>query len=101
MSPKLWAIVRREYLERVRTKAFVIATFLGPAIMAGLMLIPAMIATRQRGKPQRLVALARGEHGRPQDQARHQKRADHGRDHEGLGAHALQVLAPRDRHEAG
>ena len=31
MSAKLWAIVRREYLARVRTKGFVIGTILGPA----------------------------------------------------------------------
>ena len=30
MSAKLWAIVKREYIERVRTKAFVIGTILGP-----------------------------------------------------------------------
>jgi len=56
--PRFAIVARREYLERVRTKAFVIATFLGPAIMAGLMLIPAMVATRQRGKPQRLVVIS-------------------------------------------
>ena len=29
MTAKLWAIVRREYVERVRTKGFVIGTVLG------------------------------------------------------------------------
>ena len=37
MSPKLWAVVKREYVERVRTKAFVIGTILGPIVMGALM----------------------------------------------------------------
>ena len=40
MSAKLWAVVRREYLERVRTKAFVIGTVLGPLVMGAMMLVP-------------------------------------------------------------
>ena len=32
MTAKLWAVVRREYLARVRTKAFVIGTILGRAL---------------------------------------------------------------------
>jgi ABC-2 type transport system permease protein len=40
MTAKLWAIVRREYLERVRTKAFVIGTILGPVILGAMMIVP-------------------------------------------------------------
>ena len=40
VSAKLWPIVRREYLERVRTKAFVIGTILGPLLMAAMMVGP-------------------------------------------------------------
>ena len=32
MSAKLWAIVKREYVERVRSKAFVVGTILGPIL---------------------------------------------------------------------
>jgi len=35
VSAKLWAIVKREYVERVRTKGFVIGTILGPLLMGG------------------------------------------------------------------
>ena len=55
--PRFWPVARREYLERVRSKAFVIATFVGPLLMAGLMLGPALIAARQRDKPQRLALV--------------------------------------------
>ena len=37
---KVWTIVKREYLERVRTKWFVIATIFGPLIFAGLIFGP-------------------------------------------------------------
>ncbi len=50
MSPKLWAIVRREYLERVRTKGFLIATILGPLLMSAFMVVPVYVA-RQAGAP--------------------------------------------------
>jgi len=49
VSAKLWAVVRREYLERVRTKGFVIGTVLGPLLMTALMVIPALVA-RSGGK---------------------------------------------------
>ena len=56
MSGKLWAVVRREYVERVRTKGFVIATVLGPVIMAAMMVVPALVA-RSGGKPLRIAVL--------------------------------------------
>jgi ABC-2 type transport system permease protein len=56
MSSRLWAIVRREYTERVRTKAFVIGTILGPLLMSAMMIIPAL-AARSSGKPLRVAVL--------------------------------------------
>jgi ABC-2 type transport system permease protein len=44
VSAKLWAVVRREYLERVRTKGFVIGTVLGPLLMGALMVVPLLVA---------------------------------------------------------
>ena len=45
---KLWVIARREYLERVRTRWFFIATFFGPLLFGGLMILPPLIADRSR-----------------------------------------------------
>jgi ABC-2 type transport system permease protein len=59
--PRFVAVARREYLERVKTKAFVIATVIGPLLMAGLLLGPALLASRQRDKPQRLALVAASE----------------------------------------
>lgn len=40
----VWAVIRREYLQRVRSKWFVISTIGGPLFMIGLMVIPALTA---------------------------------------------------------
>jgi ABC-2 type transport system permease protein len=56
VSAKLWAIVKREYLERVRTKAFVIGTILAPLLMAAMMVVP-MLAARAKGKPLRVSVV--------------------------------------------
>src|SRR5688500_8101057 len=45
---KLWAIIKREYLERVRSKWFLIATFLGPIFFAAIIIVPALLASRSR-----------------------------------------------------
>ena len=39
-------IAKREFLERVRTKAFVIGTILGPVFMAGIIVVPAVMASK-------------------------------------------------------
>jgi ABC-2 type transport system permease protein len=46
---KLLAVVRREYLERVRSRWFVIATLFGPVFFGALMVLPAVMASRDKG----------------------------------------------------
>ena len=41
----IWLIVQREYLERVRTRSFIVLTLLIPAIMTVMMVLPAKLAT--------------------------------------------------------
>ena len=43
--PNAWLILRREYLERVRTKSFIVSTLLLPAVMIALLVIPGKLAT--------------------------------------------------------
>ncbi len=50
MWHRLQAIVRREYLERVRTKAFWISTILAPVFLGAMMIIPAWLAARGGGQ---------------------------------------------------
>jgi ABC-2 type transport system permease protein len=45
---KLWAIIKREYLERVRSKWFLIATFLGPIFFSAIIILPAWLASRSK-----------------------------------------------------
>jgi ABC-2 type transport system permease protein len=47
---RIAAVIRREYLERVRTKAFWISTMLVPVLMGGMMVIPAWLAARGGGE---------------------------------------------------
>jgi ABC-2 type transport system permease protein len=46
---KVWAVLEREYSERVRTKWFLISTFFGPVLLAAMMIIPAWLSIRSRG----------------------------------------------------
>lgn len=46
MNGKLAIVLRKEYLERVRTKSFVIGTVLGPILIAAMMFGPAFLADR-------------------------------------------------------
>ena len=52
-----WIILKREYLERVRTRTFLVLTLLAPAIMTALMILPAKLATMGE-KPQHFVIVA-------------------------------------------
>lgn len=40
---KVWAVVRREFLERVRSKWFVIATVLGPVFVVAITVLPSLL----------------------------------------------------------
>ena len=45
---KLWAVVKREYMERVRTKWFIIGSVLGPVLFAAMLVGPAYLSLRSR-----------------------------------------------------
>jgi ABC-2 type transport system permease protein len=57
VSARLLAVGRREYVERVRSKAFVVSTVLGPVLMAGFLVVPAVVMARQRGRPVKVAVL--------------------------------------------
>jgi ABC-2 type transport system permease protein len=54
---KLFAVIKREYIQRVRTKFFVVATILGPLLMAGFTIVPALMFGMQSGGPTRVVII--------------------------------------------
>lgn len=45
---RLWTVIKREYMERVRTRWFVIATVFGPLFFGTLLFLPAYMASRER-----------------------------------------------------
>ncbi len=47
---RILAVIRREYLERVRTKAFWISTILVPIFLGAVMILPAWLAARGGGE---------------------------------------------------
>jgi len=54
---KFLAVVKREYIQRVRTKFFVVATILGPVMMAAFTVVPALMFTIKAGGPTRLAII--------------------------------------------
>ncbi|MCG6962172.1 MAG: ABC transporter permease [Acidobacteria bacterium] len=49
MLSRIFAIIRREYLERVRTKAFWISTIIVPVFLGAMIIIPSWLAVRGGG----------------------------------------------------
>src|ERR1700704_3387394 len=45
---KLWAIIKREYLERARSKWFLIGTFFGPIFFSAIIIVPAWRASKSK-----------------------------------------------------
>ncbi|HEY4659479.1 MAG TPA: hypothetical protein VIH11_08220, partial [Gemmatimonadaceae bacterium] len=43
---KLWAVIKREYVERVRTKWFIITTIFGPVFFLAVMVLPGYMTMR-------------------------------------------------------
>jgi ABC-2 type transport system permease protein len=52
---RLLPLVRREYLERVRSKLFMVSTLIGPLLVIGLTLVPGLLMQHERGKPLRIA----------------------------------------------
>jgi ABC-2 type transport system permease protein len=59
---KVWIIAKREYLERVRTRSFLLSTFVTPVLMAAFLVVPTWISTsaargimRDTERPARVV----------------------------------------------
>jgi len=55
---KLWAVLKREYRETVRKPSFLVMTVLAPFLLAGLMIVPALLAVKGMGE--RRVAILDG-----------------------------------------
>lgn len=54
---KLFAVIKREYVQRVRTKFFLVSTILGPILMAGFAVVPALMFGIKSGGPTRIAIV--------------------------------------------
>lgn len=65
---KLLAVIKREYIERVRSKIFIVATLLGPLLMIALTIVPAVLMNIKTGGATRIAVV--DESGRVYDRLR-------------------------------
>ena len=54
---KFFAVIKREYVQRVRTKFFIVATILGPVMMLLFTVVPAYLAGIKAGGPTRIAVV--------------------------------------------
>ena len=54
---KVWVIIKREYLVRVRTRAFAIGTIISPVLLLGVIILPGFLAERGSGGERRVTVL--------------------------------------------
>ena len=54
---KIWLVIKREYITRVKTKGFVFATVGVPLLFAGIMVLSIVMATRQTDRTLKLVIV--------------------------------------------
>ena len=53
---KVLTVIRKEYLERVRSKSFLVGTLLGPALMSMFIVLPVLLADKG-GENERRVGV--------------------------------------------
>lgn len=57
MSNKIFSIIKREFLSRVKTKGFIIGTAILPLIMVVLLVVPVLLSTLQTEKKREFVII--------------------------------------------
>ncbi|MDO8666162.1 MAG: hypothetical protein Q7J79_06085, partial [Gemmatimonadales bacterium] len=56
---KVWAVIRREFVEKVRNKWFLISTLLGPVFIIAIFVLPSLLATKT-GRVNNIVIVNEG-----------------------------------------
>lgn len=80
---KFLAVVKREYLTRVRTKMFIVATVLGPIMILVFTIVPALIFSLKAGGATRLAIVDQSE--KMYDRVRESLLSEHREIEEGTG----------------
>lgn len=89
---KLLTIIKREYLTRVNSKAFIFITILGPIVMVAFMVVPVVIAMMETGEATRIAIV--DQTGRIYDRVRESIADDGDQESEGSSTAGL-PLDPR------
>lgn len=58
-----WLVIQREYLQRVRTRSFLVLTILAPAIVTALMILPMKFATMGEGAEHLVIVSSNAQFG--------------------------------------
>lgn len=90
-----WVILKREYLERVRTRTFLVLTLLAPAIMTGMMILPVKLATMGQNPEHIVIVASTQQFG---DTVRQQLLAEPLASEENEGEEATAKTKPEDRY---
>ncbi len=53
----IYAVARREFLDRVRKKSFLASTLITPVVFGALMIVPALLQVIQTGKPTEILVV--------------------------------------------
>ncbi len=91
-------ILRREYLERVRTRSFIVSTILLPAIMIGLMVLPSKMAMLKASGTRRLAIVSANPEvaNAVEAQLREHKSRDKDEDAESGPTYSLEIINTPD-----
>ena len=54
---KMWTVLRREYLSRIKTKGFIIGTIIMPLFMAGIFVVPILLLFLKSDKSKQIVVI--------------------------------------------
>lgn len=57
---KIFLVIKREYLTRVKKKSFIIMTLIAPILIAGMIMIPAWIMTREDSEEKKIAVVGEG-----------------------------------------
>jgi ABC-2 type transport system permease protein len=62
---KIFLIIRREYLTRIRKKSFIIMTILGPLIFGAIMVVPVWLTTREDKDIKKIAVIELDDYNKP------------------------------------
>lgn len=98
---KLFAVVKREYIQRVRTKFFLVMTVLGPIMLVVFTIVPGLLFSIKAGGSTRIAVVDQTEGMKLSDSIRHsllkEERVDEVDDNDNVGMAGSENANTKDR----